>query len=473
MHLLLRQLSLVMALTLAPAVAVAHDGLQRSIPAKDAVLTVPPAALRLTYSGRPDLRFARVRLLDSTNAEIGLGALTVDSVRTLVAPITRTLLPGRYTVVWQIAGADGHPVRGRFSFAVAADTTHHHGGEPSSSVPAPGADAPPTEHHPTAGVMDENAFDAESPVYVVVRWLAFIALLLVIGAFAFQAAVLPLAQRRSTDDGAGFIESAQSRSARVGMIAAIFLLAASLARLVAQSYAMHGGARSFDTSLIAAMILQTVWGWGWILQIAATIAAVIAFRAQRRGAGWGRHLLGIAVLALAVTPALSGHAMSAPRWKPLAIVADALHVFGASGWLGSLALVVVAGIPAALALSPERRGVAVANLINGFSPTALVFAGLAGATGLLSAWLHLERLGNLWGSSYGRVLLLKLAVLSVVAATGAYNWLRVRPALGGPEGAARIRRSASIEVGVAVVVLLITAILVATPTPMDMPMSGE
>ena len=463
-----------LALTVAPTVAVAHDGLQRSSPAKDAVLTSAPAALRLTFSNPPNLRFARVQLLDSANVEVGLGALGVDSVRTLVAPIAKSLPPGRYTVVWQIAGADGHPVRGRFSFAVAGDgSAAHVGGEPASNVPAPGADAPPAMHHPPAAALDKDAFDAESPAYVLVRWLTFIGLLLVIGAFAFQAVVLPLARRRGGPEGVEFVAAAHVRSARIGFMAATLLLAASLARLVVQSYAMHGGAGSFDALMIGAMILQTVWGWGWMLQVGAAVLALLAFRAQRSGKGWASGLLAVAALALAVTPALSGHAVSAMKLKGLAIAADALHVLGASGWLGSLALVLAAGIPAALALQPERRGKSVADLINAFSPTALVFAGLAGATGVFSAWLHLERLGNVWGTTYGRALLLKLAILSIVAATGAYNWLRVRPALGGPDGAARIRSSARVEVGVAVVVLLITAILVATPTPMDMAMPGE
>ena len=65
------------------------------------------------------------------------------------------------------------------------------------------------------------------------------------------------------------------------------------------------------------------------------------------------------------------------------------------------------------------------------------------------------------------MLLLKLAVLSVVAATGAYNWLRVKPTLGDARGATRVRRSASIELTVGLLVLLVTAILVATPTSVD------
>ncbi len=123
--------------------------------------------------------------------------------------------------------------------------------------------------------------------------------------------------------------------------------------------------------------------------------------------------------------------------------------------------------PACLRLAESERGRAVAALVNAFSPTALVFAGITAATGALAAWLHLGTVPALWQSDYGRMLLLKLGVLSVVAATGAYNWLRVKPALGDVLGATRVRRSASVELTVGVLVLLVTAILVATPTAMD------
>ena len=70
-----------------------------------------------------------------------------------------------------------------------------------------------------------------------------------------------------------------------------------------------------------------------------------------------------------------------------------------------------------------------------------------------------------WESAYGRTLLLKLALLSAVFGTGAYNWLRVRPALGSEVAAGRLRRSAALELAVGVVVLAVTAVLVATATP--------
>jgi putative copper export protein len=130
-------------------------------------------------------------------------------------------------------------------------------------------------------------------------------------------------------------------------------------------------------------------------------------------------------------------------------------------------VVLAAGVPAALALGPERRGPAVAALVNAFSPTALAFAGVTALTGLFAAWLHVGRPAALWETGYGQTLLVKLAVLSLVAGTGAYNWRRVRPALGDDTGTARVRRSAAAELAVGAVVLLVTAVLVATPTPAD------
>ena len=467
---------LVLAFLLMPlGIAQAHEGLQRSVPAKGAVLTAAPASLRLTFTSAPNLRVTRLQLLDAATAVVELGALRIDSVRTVVADIRGALRPGAYTVTWQVVGADGHPVRGQFSFTIAPGATGldahsggRTGGEAAADVPAPGATMPPEAHH-DMGAMGTAGFDAESPAYVVVRWIGFMALLAVIGAVVFQLVVLPLYTRHA--DAATleeFSAGARGRSASLGTTAAAILVVAAVVRLYAQSYAMHGAAESTNPSLVGALLFQTVWGWGWLVQVVGAVAAFVAFRSLRRGRGWGTGLVLVAALALAATPALSGHAVSVSRLRPLAITADTLHVVGAAGWLGSLLFLLMAGIPAAFALGEGRRGRAVADLVNAFSPTALIFAGLASVTGLFSAWLHLESFPNVWGSAYGRVLLLKLAILSIVAATGGYNWLRVRPALGGDDGAARIRRSSTIEVGVAIAVLLVTAILVATPTPMDM-----
>ena len=175
----------------------------------------------------------------------------------------------------------------------------------------------------------------------------------------------------------------------------------------------------------------------------------------------------LAVLALAFTPGLSGHAVATPGLGPLAVVTDGLHVIGAGGWLGGLLVLIAIGVPVALRLGPEHRGSAVAVLVNAFSPTALFFAGLTVASGVFAAWVHVASVPALWQSAYGRTLLVKIGVLTVVFGTGAYNWLRVRPALGTEAAGSRLRRSAILELAVGAIVLAVTAVLVATPPPAE------
>jgi putative copper export protein len=197
------------------------------------------------------------------------------------------------------------------------------------------------------------------------------------------------------------------------------------------------------------------------------MAALGGFLLARRRprAGWALAALG--AVALAFTPGLSGHAAATPGRAALAVLSDAIHVLSAGGWLGSLLVLLAAGIPAARRLGEGRRGEGVAALVAAFTPTALLFAGILVATGLFAAWLHLGPVQNLWQSEYGRTLLLKLGVLVLVFGTGAYNFLRVAPVLGGDTGTRRLRRSAGFELAVGAVVLAVTAVLVATSPPVD------
>ena len=160
---------------------------------------------------------------------------------------------------------------------------------------------------------------------------------------------------------------------------------------------------------------------------------------------------------------LSGHQAASPLGAPLAVVLNALHVLGTAGWLGTLALLVLTGLPIAAAVESFDHE-QVAAILHVFSPVVLIAAAVAGATGVTLAAANVGSVPALWQSEYGRLLLVKLAVLSVVAGTGAYNWRRVLPALGTPVATTALRRSASVEAVVAILVVAVTSVLVATPT---------
>ncbi|HEX9108349.1 MAG TPA: copper resistance protein CopC, partial [Longimicrobiales bacterium] len=465
----LRSTVLAGALCLAGAgVVFAHAILRHSEPSAGSRLSAPPRELRLTFSEPPELAITTIELLDANGAAVALGKIVKGDARTIVAPIAGTLPPGDYTIAWRTAAADGHATHGRFGFTVlppagaagGAASPMVPGGEAAGAVTAPGRAPPPASHH-MMPAGEEDAFDASSPAYVAVRWLLFAALVAMVGAATFRLLVLGAIRRRPRAGGGEIEPRVARRTASVGLVAAVIVVATALARLVAESYAMHGAAHAFDTDRIGMLIGSTVWGWGWLLQLGAGVLGVVAFALARRGAaGWA--LAALAALLAAASPALSGHAAAAPRLAALAIAADTAHVLGAAGWLGSLLALVVAGIPAV-----RGKSGAAAELVNAFSPTALSFAGLTVASGVFSAWLHVGSIAALGSSSYGRMLLVKLAVVALTAATGAYNWLRVRPALGSDQATQRLRRSASLELVVGLGILLVTAILVGLPTPVS------
>lgn len=441
-------------------VALAHPVLRRSSPAAADTLAIPPTRLRLSFSEPIELRFSSLQLVGDDGRAVALGPLASypDSQGTIVATLSRRLGNGTYLVRWQVAGADAHVVRGEFRFVVVMPTPR--GGDAGADSVEP----PPVGHELRPPQRTTGpAFDASDPLFVGVRWLMYLALVGIIGAAVFQMAVLRRVEQHRGSLGIAPRAELTVLTSTVGQVAALLLLATLPLRLAAQSVAMHTPGLAFQAEMVGGLIAHTTWGWAWAAQAILGLATVILFRRARTNMQWVP--VRLVTLLLAVTPALSGHAIAAERFVPLAVLSDGLHVLGAAGWLGTLAVMLIVSITAALG-PMEDHGALAAELVRAYSPVALGCAAVAGLTGIASTWVHIGHLTELWTTPYGQVLLLKLAVLSVVAATGAYNWRRVLPSLGDRSGAIRIVRSASVEVLVAVLVLFVTAVLVALPTPL-------
>jgi copper transport protein len=443
--------------------AFAHGGLKSSQPGRGEVVTSSLREIRLNFVEPPELAVTSVRLTNDRGAVIDLSRPSLVG-NSLVVPLSRALLAGRYHVAWKSAGRDGHPVSGDFFFQVATETV-----SPSATAPLPkplkvGEPIAPMEmHHDTLSLPSAEGFNAGSPAYVAIRFVQFAALVILLGAVAFWHVVLRLL--RSRNDKAPLLIATTGRHQRIAIAAAALLLLVGLVRLIAQSYAMHSADESVFGPMIP-MITGTLWGIGWLMQIVGAVFVIVGLLVMRsRNTAW--NIATVGALALAFSPALSGHAASAPRLGTIAVLSDGLHIIGAGGWLGSLFFVVAVGLPAALTVDENERSDAVASLVNAFSPTALAFAGLAAITGVFAGWLHIGSIRGLFETEYGRMLMLKLGIISLVAATGAYNWLRVGPALGKTRGTIILGRTGGAELVIAVFVLAVTAVLVATPTAID------
>jgi len=292
---------------------------------------------------------------------------------------------------------------------------------------------------------------------VATELLSFVGTFATVGAIGFRYAVArgrlspaspPASPLRAAgaDDGAIYAP-AVGRAAVIGLVGAVLralLLDARLPELAARQHVS-----------VAQLVTGAFQPGAQVVLIAAMLLG-FALAVGHRGAGWPLAALG--VLGTVALPAVTG------EWARLV---NPLHVLAGGLWIGTLFVLVVAGLPVALRRggAPGRAHLIVAEMVNAFSPLALVAASFVAFFGVSTAWRHLPTLSALWTTPYGYVLVVKLATVAAVVALGAWNWRRVRPTLGPDAATAALRRSARMELVVAGVVLVLSAVLVSLPSP--------
>jgi copper transport protein len=143
-------------------------------------------------------------------------------------------------------------------------------------------------------------------------------------------------------------------------------------------------------------------------------------------------------------PTLAGHALDAGRPR-IEVVVDLLHVTAASVWVGGL-------VALALALRAEDQRAA---MIHRFSNIALIAALVLAGTGVIRAIAELDSFSQLWSTGYGRVLLVKSSLLTVLLVIGWMNRYRLvpRPSL------AELRRNVAAELAIFTIVVGAVALL--------------
>ncbi|MBA2626703.1 MAG: CopD family protein, partial [Gemmatimonadales bacterium] len=279
------------------------------------------------------------------------------------------------------------------------------------------------------------------------HYAEFVGLFLAAGAVGFRYSSLRALARADDEHDRRIQNDAGVRAAVIGLFGAV-ITAALLA------YDLPGLAERRHTT-VAALVTTTFLP---AAQVALAILAIAGFAlaAGRRRVGWG--IAAVGVVAGQLRGALVG------RWLQLI---NPMHVLAAGLWIGTLFVLVAAGIGAVLRDEParERRGRLVADMVNAFSPLALGASGVLVLFGVITAWRHLKWLAALWTTPYGFALLAKLALVAIVFSLGAWNWKRQRPQLGTESAAVVLRRSATMELIAAAVVLAATAILVSLPSP--------
>jgi methionine-rich copper-binding protein CopC/putative copper export protein len=395
-----------------PTVAGAHPLLIQATPQPGLVAASSPLAITLALSEPAVARGSRIRLFDRSGTALAVTAVRAGNDRRTLS--VRPPLPLRsavYKVRWSVLGDDGHVVTGAFDFGVASGK----GAAPPGVETLSGAGA---------GRGGEDAA-TDSAVRIVSRWLGIVAASLLFGGFV----LLALLRRRGAASDA---DAAILR--RVAPIAWIVVALAAVEGVLAA--ARSGGGGGVDLGLLTA----SATGVSDLARVVVVgvVSLGLAFAPRLRDRLWP--VGGGAVL---LTYALSGHALSFPTvW---ALLDQAVHVLAAGLWIGGVC---------ALALLTLRGGVRLGEGARAFAPVAGAALGIAILTGVLAAVREVDRWYFLRWSDYGRVVIVKAAVVALVTAAGAFAWWRSRRA-SAPGPRPLLVRAEAVGV-VAIVALAVT-----------------
>jgi len=238
-------------------------------------------------------------------------------------------------------------------------------------------------------------------------------------------------------------------------------------------------------ALDATLLTQTVgarFGGVWAVRVLLLLLLVAFLRAwAEQEAAWARISAWVAVGALAaaltLTPALSGHAAGGPHAAVGAVV-GVLHFAAVAVWFGGLVLLGTCVLP--------RADVGLLQAVPRFSSVAFAAMVVIVVTGMVQSWRQLGSLQALEQTTYGRLLVAKVAVVLLLIAVAGRSRVLVRrrltaralvgaaaPHEPGPDAAPLsdhagspwlLRRLILAEVVIAIVVLAVTALLgIATP----------
>jgi copper transport protein len=387
--------------------ASAHAALTGSNPKDGAVVVTAPKDVTLTFSEQVAMGDDAIRVLEPSGKRADTGELRdlcAGAVVKYGVDLHSGLPEGTYTVAWRAVSADSHPISGAFTFSI---------GAPSKTT--------------VALPKEEAGGGLVGVLYGIARYVSYGGFVLLAGGAAFVLACWPR----------GAAVRPLQRLVVRGWAA---LTAATLALLLLR--APYTGA-DFGLGSLGA-VLETKTGAALVSRLlllgAAALFVAVLFGAYARPSptttlpdGASRRLpdpgededekkdltFGLAIggtvvaAGIAGTWALSEHA-SAGLQPLVAMPVDILHLLAMAAWLGGLAALLVA-----LYREPSVE----ASAVRRFSRVAFGSVVVLAATGVYQSWRQVGSWSALTGTAYGRLLLLKVALVAVLVAVA---WLSRR-----------------------------------------------
>jgi copper transport protein len=345
-----------LAVVVAPTSALAHPALLETTPGAGYAVTSPPEAVAVTFNEPVTPIGDALTLRLTGGATIPLDVSLAQGDRSLQGVPDKTLDAGSYEVSYRVIALDGDLIEGTFPFGVAT----------------------PVDADSSAGGLSQDDPDEVQPSSALPRALLFLGLALALGGMVGAA----IARRE-----AGRVP-APAPLTRVG---AVLGLVGAIALLLQVT--------SLNLTRLPELLRNSEPARLLTAEAALFAVALLAARGPVRGA--------VAVAALSLVVLLEGvRAHPGEAVGSAGVALTVVHLAAAAIWVGGLVHVV------RLAFTWRGKSLATWVVVGAYARLALALFVLVFATGTLSALLLLPTLGDWTGTTYGQVLLLKLALFT-------------------------------------------------------------
>ena len=429
----------------APA-AMAHAYLESASPAAGSRDAGAPAVVAMRFNELLNRHLSTAAIYEARTGR------RVSATISFPAPLAMTLKPevplprGSYRVEWHsVAGDDGHELEGSFSFGVQAPAL----GGATTSVAGP-----------LSGLGWLRTLLRAAFYPALFLFAGALMLRTLLGGRNRESWLLPARVRGLLGaDRAAALERAErslvldAGLAASALAAGVFLVETQIAAGSLSPGAIHAFLLSGTPGIARAGI--------FVLLVLAVAGAVMA----PRYSGFA------AALALGEL-ALSGHADSATP-RALAVLIDWAHLLAGALWLGGIGVIAWIWLGRLHGAGTELRRAVMGELLPRFGRVAQPAFLVVALTGILNAYIQLRHPSLLWESSYGRTLLVKSALVAVIALLSYAHVFRIRPRLlaANPHPDAMLERRHWRLLGseplIGVALAVVVAVLVAFPLPRE------
>ena len=418
--------------------AYGHPFLLDSEPSQGQNAAVGTTQIITHYSEAVEINFSELKIYDSNGNQVDNRDTAYYNAESSLVITTSPLEDGVYTIASKVLSkVDGHLVHAAIIFGVGdvqIDASLFESQEQS-----------------------ETTFIPES----IARFPGLVGQTIVLGGIIASIVIWSTGQTRFKEQIALIESSFKAKFSKVIGFGIILVFASNFIMLGVQTWRL-------ETSPLD--VIQTTFGHTWLTRMILTIILIgIWFWIERKNQVSIKTQLPMLVFALALiaTTTMMGHGASTEMVPP--IILDYVHNLLSSIWIGGVIFLGFVVLPSITKLDGTVRDKITISLIPRFSAMIIISLGILIITGPTLLWFLDSNVSSLTDSTYGKLIMLKIAIASVMIAFGGFYQIRfiqqAKKDLKSTSVFKKLKRPLRFEAGLGIALLAVVALLVNSSLP--------